>query len=82
MGDGVSYKSALATNLHQNFNAFVLTMQLLRVWNLDDACVYFAHPAMSMDVHSDRVAPVLSQGDVDLFRGDIGRFFSGLVMEL
>lgn len=66
----------------KNLCAFVLTMLLLRVWNLDHACVYSPHPAMSMDVHCDRGAPVLSEGDVDLFRGDIGRFFSGLVMEL
>ena len=46
------------------------------------AYVYFAHPALSMDVHSDRGAHVLSEGDVDLFRGDIGRFFSGLMVEL
>ena len=45
----------------KNLCAFVLTMLLLRVWNLDHACVYSPHPAMSMDVHCDRGAPVLSE---------------------
>ena len=68
--------------LRQEFVCLCLAMLLLLVRNLDHAYVYFAHPALSMDVHSDRGAHVLSEGDVDLFRGDIGRFFSGLMVEL